>query len=80
MNYIFVKYYSNNYAGESKPYYKTIATATDKDIARMINNSVPNRSDKNDIVCVIFDINGYEQYHDFDYDFTHVFDNTIQVY
>lgn len=82
MYYTFLKLYEDNYAGESNEHYEILAETSDRSIAETISNSIPYRLDKEKIVCVyISTIDGdYEQYHNFDYNFTPEYDKTIQVY
>ena len=81
MNYMFLKYHNNCYAGESSPYYEIIAETNDENIARMINNSIPYRNDKNNILCLsMFNVLvGYQPYTAFNYDFTPTYDEIIEI-
>lgn len=74
--YLFLKKVNDFYAGEGHEWYVVIATANDRKIAEIINNSIPYRDDKENILC----IKDEEQYHNFDYSFTHKFDETLPIY
>ena len=76
----FLKKCDNFYAGEGSEWYEVIASTTDKAIAGIINNSLPNRIDKEKIVCVLIDTTSTEQYHDFDYQFTHEFNKSLEIF
>ena len=78
--FLFLKKCNNFYAGEGKEWYKIIAQTDDYLIANIINNSIPKRSDKESIVCVLqTNFNDLVQYYGFSYDFTHKFDEKLDI-
>lgn len=78
--FIFLKKCNNKYAGEGKEWYETLATTEDYSIAKIINDSIPYRSDRDNIICILM-LNTGEmgQFANFNYSFTHYFDESLEI-